>query len=673
MAGGFTARPAPLSQVANARRQLGRRWRAVGGGLMLVLALMACQSHWPANAASLSPLSASSPDAIASTYAASMDPGVLLLLVPDGQPLNHPDVMAWMDAASEEGVRMQAVTDSTFRALGRRALRYAGLVLPDQLHTMADDALLQAISRYTEAGGHTLLAYDFGIFRLDGHQQPTYPIPRSRLSHLAGVDYGLYDGLREKSITVGQVMAMRSTLRELQVPPGKSIAIPKLDVFAIYTPQSTPAAPGAGTDPDALETYSGYLTGGLVYASFVTRGAFSGTTLAVSPEAGLVAGLHKVGRGQVLFVNLPLTYLKVERTDALPMHGFLHYFVTRVLNLARLSPLPNGVAGLTLNWHLDSFAAQQPTLQLEKLGIFEDGPFSIDMTAGPDAVTTGDGKGWDLINNPVAQAILQRLSARGHAIGSHGGWNHDDYGSYANEANRAQYLPYLQANKNDIEQVMGAPMREYSPPTGNSPTWAMDWLEQQGVVGAYFAGHTGLGPTRHYRDGQRRNPSLWVFPVTPAGRYATLEEFHDNRVPQQDVQDWYRELVDFAVRHHTTRMVYLHPNGALVWANVLQDFLAHAKAQGPERFQWYTMPRLADFMSTRLAVQWREQRGADGLSRFELSHPVSLREMVWLLPKARYAQQPRTDDGSVSISDGGTDWIVRAGNTQRARFSARSS
>ena len=84
------------------------------------------------------------------------------------------------------------------------------------------------------------------------------------------------------------------------------------------------------------------------------------------------------------------------------------------------------------------------------------------------------------------------------------------------------------------------------------------------------------------------------------------------------------------------------------------------------------MKRLADFMTTRMGVQWREQRSADGISRFEVSHPSSLGEMVWLLPKARYAEPPKTDDGSVTVSDGGADWIVRAGNAARARFSARS-
>lgn len=650
------------------------------------------------------------------------DPGLLLLLVPEGQSLAHPQVTAWMDAASEEGLRLMAVTDREFMSLGANALKYAGLVLPDQFHAIAGNDLVKAIRDYTTAGGHTLLVYDFGIFTLNSQQKPTYSIPKSRLSDLAGVDYALYDALREKSTTIGPVTAMRSTMRQLQVPPGKSIAyVPASQSAAgrqagnvppepplVYPPEST-LPPGvtkrsATTPVDVLDTYSGYLLGNLVYSSFVTDGAFSGKTLASSPQAGLVAGLHQVGRGQVLFVNLPLTYLKVVRTDALPMHGFLHYFGYDVLQLAQLSSVPNGVPGLTLNWHLDSFAAQQPTLTLEKLGVFDDGPFSIDMTAGPDAVTIGDGKGWNLDNNPVAQAILRRFAKKGHAIGSHGGWNHDYYGLNANDTNRDTFLPYVEKNLASIRRTVSHPLRpyldlnmqpppallpmaqklgaladrqlgplvrQYSPPVGNNPTWAMDYLEQQGVVGVYFAGHTGLGPTRQYRDGQLLNPAIWVFPVTPAGKYATFEEFETNKVPKQEIIDWYHDSVDFAVSERTSRMIYMHPNGANVWSDVLLNLLAYAKSQGKEKFSWYTMPRLADFMTARRAVQWTERHDTAGMSRFEASHPGSLEEMVWLLPKARYAGLPVSTDGSATVSDGGTHWVVRAGNTHRVQFTAR--
>lgn len=664
----------------------------------------------------------------------SVDAGLLLLLVPEGEVLTNPLVTAWIDAGSETGVRIRAVTDREFRAMGGLALKYAGLILPDQIHLVADDELLKSIRDYTQAGGHTLLVYDFGTLALDGNQTPIYPIPKSRLSDLAGVDYALYHSLREKSTTVGSIAAMRSTLRELQVPPGKSspyvppknapvatlaspdmatVSAQALQSLGSYVPESiAPVLPSGGASSmagtaDVLDSYSGYLLGNLIYSSFVTHGTFNGSTLASSAEAGLVAGLHKVGRGQVLFVNLPLTYLKVARTDGLLMHGFLRYFAHNVLQMAHLSAVPDGIAGLTLNWHLDSFAAQVPALKLEKLGVFDEGPFSINMTAGPDAVKIGDGKGWNLDNNQVAQRMLKRFVGKGHAVGSHGGWNHDYYGLNANDNNRGTFQPYLEQNTSSItravshpfraylglktptpeglspmllpavqqlkswaDQSFGPTLREYSPPVGNNPVWAMDWLEQQDVVAAYFAGHTGMGPTRQYREGQLRNPGMWMFPVTPFGRYATFEEFQTAGLPKKEVMDWYRSSVDFVMAHNTTRMIYMHPNGAHVWPDVLLDLLAHAKAQGQQRFRWYTMTRLADFMTARLGVRWTEQRDTTGLSSFEIVHSSSLDEMVWLLPKARYGDLPVSRDGSVTVSDQGAHWAVRAGNTRQASFTA---
>ena len=662
------------------------------------------------------------------------DAGLLLLMVPEGQALTSPLVTAWVDAGSELGVRIQPITGRQFLAMGSSALSYAGLILPDRLHMVADDALLRSIREYTQAGGQTLLVYDFGTMALNGNGQRTFSIPNARLSDLAGVDYALYDSLREKSIVVGTVAAMRSTLRELQVPPGKSSLYELPDHLAsgtvasanrstlwvrgvqtpgIYKPVSSANSSGsnppdnAGKAADVLESYSGYLLGNLTYASFVTRGAYDGVVLAASAEAGLIAGLNKVGLGQVLFVNLPLTKLKVERTDGLPMHGFLHYFAHNVLKMAHLSAVPDGVAGLTLNWHLDSFSAQLPTLRLEKLGVFDAGPFSINMTTGPDAIKIGDGRGWDLDNNLIAQQILQRFAQKGHALGSHGGWNHDYYGLNADETNSSYFLPYLEQNMESIKRAVSSParaymgfesatpehmppallatsqklkaltdrsfgplLREYSPPVGNNPLWAMDWLDSQGVIAAYFAGHTGLGPTRQYRQGQLRNPDMWVFPVTPFGRFATFEEFQRTRQTKDSVMDWYRNSVDFAVAHNTTRMVYMHPPGADLWADVVLDLLTHANGYGEQKFRWYTMTRLADFMTSRRSVTWTEQRSNDGLSKFEIDHESSLKEMVWLLPKARYVELPVSKDGSVTVSDMGANWAVRAGNTRRASFTA---
>jgi hypothetical protein len=266
-------------------------------------------------------------------------------------------------------------------------------------------------------------------------------------------------------------------------------------------------------------------------------------------------------------------------------------------------------------------------------------------------------------------------------VGSHGGWNHDFYGLNVSETNELgstggacvntqlrldNFMQCLVLNRRDVDAAIGVKSRSYSSPEGNNPLWSMNWHEQQGVVSTYFAGHTGLGGTRQYREGRLLNPGLWVFPVTPAGLYATYEEFQDYNVPQSEVIAWKREMIDFGVTHNTSRMIYAHPPGAYLWRNVLLDMLSYAKSKGPQ-FAWYTMERLADFMNRRLQVTWTQSLDAGtGQTVFTAIHPQSLQEMVWRLPKSRFVQAPVIVSGSATVdSSDARFWLVKAqGGTQ---------
>lgn len=713
---------------------------------------------------------------VAMALPATGDPGLLLLLLPDEQSVSDPRVRSWQDAASEVGVRLAPITDTEFMQLGDGANAYAGLVLPDSLHTRATDTLIEAITRYTSNGGNTLLSFDFGALLPNGFYPTT---GGSRLNGLAGVDYVLYDALRDRTTGFGPVMALRSTLRALQVPPGKSLpyeppmanaplrvgaatettglqkAAGVSRTTALYLPVS-PADPGGarGFDPqqflglrhadsslpttgkpprrevvinygrafkappvpgvtttalartlstretsgDPTDTYTGYLLGPLMYPSYVTQGDFGGsahpgqTALVSSPQFGLVAGINPVGLGQVLFVNLPLTYLK-GRTDALPMHGFLHYFSHQLLRLAHLSAMPNGVAGITLDWHLDAKVAQAPTQRLIQKNVFREAGalFSIDMTAGPDLLTAGDGLGWNLPANTAGKTMLRNFNNFGHAVGSHGGWIHNFYGPKVSEFNQFvstggacrnkatgvdNFEQCLVLNHKAVDNTINRASRSYSAPEGNNPPWAMDWLARRGVVATYFGGHTGLGVTRQYRDGVLLNPSIWVVPVTPNGLYATYEEFQGYQVPKANVIQWYRELMDFNIAQNTSRMVYAHPPGADAWFDVLSDMLGYARTQRQAgRLAWYTMPRLADFMTTRDRVTWSENRdAATGSIQFTAAHPVSLNEFTWRLPRSRYTSAPVLVSGNATVT--GTDptfWLVQAGAGTQLVFTAQPS
>ncbi len=669
----------------------------------------------------------------------------LALLLPDGTSLKDPRVMAWQDAAAEEGLRLEFMSDSQFLLLGENTQDYKGIILPDQLHQRASDMLINAIKGYVSQGGNLMLVYDAGALTDTGF----YPSPKSRLSDLAGVDYVLYDELRELTIGLGPVLGMEKTLWSLQVPPGKSMPFPGAPLLSpdylrsdsnnpggvmnydhrlhhklkhkhrdradegflgvVKGPRVAHDSPraqlgkmnddddGESTDrndtddikskkgkkhsakyperpqpvqaSNALYGLSGYVYGFLDYPSFVTRGDYTGTTLLTSMDFGLVAGVNKYGKGSVLFINTPLSYLKGQ-TDGMLLHGFVRYFGATLLELPRLANNPRGRGGMVLNWHVDAAEAEPAIAELDAQGIWDSGPFSIHITAGPDTIVPGDGLGLDINNNPAMQAWIRYFLRQDHQVASHGGWIHDYYGYNANEFNEAQYKPYLVMNRDAIERVTGRPNSEYSAPQGNNPAWAMQWLEETGIRGFYTTAHTGMGPTRNYQQGMLMNPNMWAFPVSTLGEYATFEEFADYGVSTAEITRWLDAMVDFTVQNRTSRQVYFHPPGAALYPLVLQGLMARADAYAARgEFSWYTMTDLADFMDRRSQVSWQVKKEKKGKRTFVATHPSSLAQQTWLLPKSEY-KKPRIKDGKAYVKESANNWLVIAKSGTKLKFSA---
>jgi hypothetical protein len=668
----------------------------------------------------------------------------LLLLLPDNFTLPDPRVSAWLDSASEEGLQISLISDTQFKQGGTSLQQYQGLILPDQVHTVADDTLVTAIQNYALNGGRVMLVYDFGVLNETGF----YPAGQSRFSSMAGVNYVLYDTLGGSMIGLGPVTGMGSTLRALQVPPGKSMAWSGSTTAATalaatasiastgsttneqlflqpspsnagglagynhqayftykmnngrmtgvplnlgrvwkggkvksgsYSPTSSklPAVNGAtslvtaspSVTTDVLEGISGYVYGFLTYPSYVTQGTYTGTTLLTSPNFGLVAGYQPYGNGGVMFVNLPLAYLDGQ-TDSMPIHGFLRYFTTNIVPMPHLSLQPRAQAGMVLNWHFCAADQIQPAQYLKNYGVWNSGPYSIVVTAGPDDVTIGDGLGINLKNNTPAKQLMSFLLKRGHKIGSHGGWAHDYWGANASETNASTFTQYLVLNHNAVQSVTGKPDVEWAAPEGNTPTWVVNWLEANGYSGYYFTGHTGNAQTRAYRNGSLLNPGVWAFPVMPFGKYATFEEFQEFAVPTTDVQNWYQSLMDFVVANRTSRLIYMHPLGASWYPTVVTTMLGYAASLAASgQFKWFTMDQLTQFDRRRLLVNWTATDTGTGWT-FSATHPTSLQDMTWLLPKSTY-QMPSVQSGSatVVITDP-NNWLVIAGTGKSLSFTS---
>jgi hypothetical protein len=423
-----------------------------------------------------------------------------------------------------------------------------------------------------------------------------------------------------------------------------------------------------------LKAISSYGYGYLDYFTFVTQGTYAGTPYLTSPDHGLVAGSRPVGSGNVLFVNLPLGYFKAIGTDSAPLHGFLNLFARQHVQMPTMSVQPKGVGGLVYNWHVDDgddLTADAKFL-LDTTTLFKRGPFSIHFTAGPDTVALGDGLGMHLDTSNASQTQFKRIKslAVGHELASHGGWNHDLYGLGATETNAALYQPWLELNFAAVERQYGKKTTEYSAPQGNNPTWAVNWLDNRGVVGMYFVGDTGAAAIRSWRAGNRLSSKVWSFPLTPFEQYGTFEEFEDFGVPDTLSGQWLLDLQTFVVNKRTNRMFYNHPPGARGHLPALNPLMTAADTlQSAGKFRWYTMTQLAQFSERRLATTWSAASNL-GFSTFTVTHPTSLTDLTWLLPKSRYALPLiTTGKGSVATTDA-SDWIVTATSGTSLKFTA---
>ena len=575
-------------------------------------------------------------------------PTHLALVVPDGIADDDTQVLAWRDAAAEVGVQLVTVTASQL-VRDDGVQRDAALILPDQFHRRMNDALLASLVARVRSGALLMLVHDAGVLDMNGRYAP-----RSRLSVLAGVDYALYDRLATAMLVDQPARIEGRALPLLHIPPGKIVR----DDADIPLTSAQPAP-----KPDEWFGVVGYRYGRLRYPAFVTEGRYDGVPLMRGADDTLLAGLRTVGRGQVLFVNLPLTYLKL-RTDSLFMSSFLRYFAQDIGRLPLLSPMRDARGALVMNWHIDSGASLPAMEQLAALGGFEQGPYSVHLTAGPDVDVPGDGQGMDLATNTVMQRWVRRFADRGDEIGSHGGWIHNEFGRLVGTQDVERSQGMIERNSEVVSRVSGQPVREYSAPTGNHPAWITPWLRARGIDAYYFTGDTGMPPTRSYQDGLRGPAGIWAFPVLSFGSDAAFEEARTRHVGESDIEAWLRDVADYCADHRTVRLVYFHPTGIVLFPEAFRHWLEHtAELQRAGTLRWVTMAGYAAFANARAQVVWSLDKTA-GRDRIVATHPASLAGMSWLLPTDRYAE-PRVVEGAASVTRDGPYWRVVASDGQR--------
>lgn len=573
---------------------------------------------------------------------------MMAVLVPDGMDASEPALAIWLDAAREEGLPVETIHISSLigeSVWGKKPRTPQAMILPDQVLRHGDRRLLAPLRSFVDNGGWLLVTYD--AFTRQGQGRGEEGGGRALLSDLVGVDYALFDTLKTGATVVGPALGSEETMKLLQIPPGKAV----------------PWQQDSGKL--ALTTYQ---YGFVNYPHFLTRGAYPGRVLLEAPDGSILLGERKVGRGGILFANLPLGSLK-GRTDGILLHAALRHFSVNLQGFPSLLPSPGGVGGLVFNWHVDSNTSVPAFEELNRRGLLTQGPFSIHLTAGPDAYRPGDRAGMDLDHNQPMQQWIQRFKARGDELGNHGGWIHDYFGANVSGSNRLKMKTFLARNDAAVRAQAGHDVLEYSAPLGNQPEWVTDWVEERGVLAYYFTGNTGMAPTRSYREGKLRARRIWSFPILTLNQIASFEEAAEEGIPVDYLQQWLVSIAEFASDSSTVRTFYSHPPGWRFYYGAIEKWFARTGELAAEgRFRWYTMTRIAVFLNRREQVRWQAEKTGDG-ERLSASHPDSLAEMSWRLPKVRY-NRPVIESGKAQISDTGDSWTVTASEGKSLAFKA---
>lgn len=560
----------------------------------------------------------------------------IALLVPDNHDAAAIEI--WKQAASEEGVRLEVLTASSFlRPFDFFRKTYVGIVVPDSIHRSANDILTDRLKQYVSGGGKLMLVYDALTLDLTN----TFPAEKSRLSEMVGVDYAFYTRLGEKTTVRDAVGGTADSMRRIGVTPGR---------FSVENPLPF----GEHIIDRWLTTYH---YDKLEYPFFVTGSATSSANVLLIGANGSVAAMeNSFGSGKSLFVNLPLGFLK-NRTDGLLLHAFLRYFSDDIVGLPRLLNSPGGVGGMVLNIHVDSGEAIPNLDVMDRIGVFEQGPYSIHFTAGPDVNQPGDGLGMNVEHNAAAQGWIRRLAAGKHVIGNHGGWIHNYFSENLTEDNQADFEKYLILNDNAMTKITGKPIVEYAAPNGNHPAWVTEWLVRQKALAYYTTANGGTGPTRFVDRNGVVDKRIWSVPVTPFGRIASFEEAMFSGLSHKAIAGWLNDVSNYVADSKNIRLIYCHPLGVSFYADSVSSWLKTTRSLTRNKvFKWYTMTEVAQFMSRRELTTWSFD-SANGKARLSANHPESLKDMTWMIPK-KQCEMPVIVQGQGAIVSYPGSWQI---------------
>jgi len=525
---------------------------------------------------------------------------------------------AYKSVLEEEGVPYEATDITNLITTPAKVLSQTkpGIIFPDGLVKSMPEGTIPWLREYLNHGGNIFVSCDAGIQSSKG-----YFLEKAMLSDIAGINYITYATLGEKAFTYGNIrFSSEKESAFFQMPPGK-------------------------TNEDNILT--GYTYGALSYPVAVTellkdRHETEVLAWAVTEqgEEFPAVTMKRHAKGNVLYVDLPLGYLKAYASDDMLLRSFIRTFLFKVVKVPHLLNTDGGTGVLVVNWHIDSSVewTEIPDA-IERNYLRKDLKYSIHVTAGDFLNEEGDGLGFDACGR--GKDIAGLLLPYGE-IGSHGGWAHNWFADNLenNRLSEEEITLYIEKNKTCLEELASYPLLEYSAPKGVYPQPVnTEILERLGFNSYYYTGDMGATPNRAFYNGKMVSEQVIAFPVQSLRKSASLYEMKQTGIPEEEVQEWLTGIVDYVIENRTTRLFYSHIYDIDNYPQALGMFLEYAaQKQAQGGLNVTSMSEIAAFLQRFLKTQYSFQETGGKLS-ITLKNESGLKNITVAVPRNRYVAE----------------------------------
>lgn len=515
---------------------------------------------------------------------------------------------AYESVLQEEGIPFEKTDNSLLTSINidrTFTKKHPVIILPDCAMQQMNPEVVSWFKNYLNDGGNILLVYDVGVKNYKGAY-----LKNPLFTSILGINYCPYDKSRDRTYTVGAVEIRDPVL--LSITPGK-----------------------LGREQKLIKGYSyGTLDYPVVNVD-VLDSSFSTLAEVVLDDNKKLPGivLKDYGKGKLLYVNLPIGYLKAYSDDFI-LRSILRTFLFKILHIPHLANVPYGVGGLVINWHIDANPEWKNIPYMIENGYFlKDIQFSNHITSGDFRDKPGDKFGFDACGK--GKEYVRMLLPYGE-IGSHGGWAHNwfSYGILDGRIGREDIEKYIKMNNECLESITGYKIREYSAPNGVHPQpETTKILEKLGVVAYYYTGDSGSSPNRTFFNGKMVSSKVLAFPITPFEKFASFYEIWKGGVSETEVEKFLLDLLNYTAREKVIRLFYSHPYDIPRYPQAIKRFIETASVMQKEgKIQIKPMSYFADFLLRFLNTRYSFNMEKDTL-QVNLENQEGLEGITIAIPK----------------------------------------